>query len=109
MLECLRCAGYCAFLTSYCQGLELIARASIDEDWNISLSHRFRTWRAGCIIQSEFIADLFEPVLKEDKTFNNTKLIDCRSGAAAQLLGTQLHCFSRDCGRPLYACPLCYS
>ncbi|KAL7952341.1 6-phosphogluconate dehydrogenase [Trichoderma compactum] len=77
MIESLRCAVYCAFLASYCQGLELIARASIDEDWNISLSECIRIWRAGCIIQSEFIADLLESVLKEDKTFTNAKLIDC--------------------------------
>ncbi|KAK4079143.1 hypothetical protein Trihar35433_248 [Trichoderma harzianum] len=77
MIESLRRAVYCAFLASYCQGLELIARASIDEDWNISLSECIRIWRAGCIIQSEFIADLLEPVLKEDKTITNVKLIDC--------------------------------
>lgn len=77
MIKSLRRAVYCAFLASYCQGLELIARASIDEDWDISLSECIRIWRAGCIIQSEFIADLLEPVLKEDKTITNVKLIDC--------------------------------
>ncbi|KAL6834245.1 hypothetical protein J3E69DRAFT_162884 [Trichoderma sp. SZMC 28015] len=32
MTESFRRAVYCAFLASYCQGLELIGRASIDED-----------------------------------------------------------------------------
>lgn len=77
MTESLRRAVYCAFLAPYCQGLELIGRASIDEDWNISLSECIRIWRAGCIIQSGFIADLYEPGLKEDKTITNAKLIDC--------------------------------
>ncbi|GFP52395.1 hypothetical protein ACSS6W_003553 [Trichoderma asperelloides] len=74
MIEDLRKAVYCAFLASYCQGLELIARASIDEGWNIILSECIRIWRAGCIIQSEFIADLLEPLLKENKSLTNMKL-----------------------------------
>ncbi|KAM0444373.1 hypothetical protein ACHAO4_010216 [Trichoderma viride] len=74
MIEDLRKAVYCAFLASYCQGLELIARASNDEGWNIDLSECIRIWRAGCIIQSEFIADLLEPRLKENRTLTNIKL-----------------------------------
>lgn len=74
MIEHLRKAVYCAFLASYCQGLELIARASQDEGWNIDLSECIRIWRAGCIIQSEFIADLLEPPLKENKSLTNIKL-----------------------------------
>ncbi|KAM0258114.1 hypothetical protein ACHAQJ_004019 [Trichoderma viride] len=74
VIENLRKAVYCAFLASYCQGLELIARASADEGWNIRLSECIRIWRAGCIIQSEFIADLLEPILKENDTFTNAKL-----------------------------------
>ncbi|KAL7927536.1 6-phosphogluconate dehydrogenase [Trichoderma austrokoningii] len=74
MIEDLRKAVYCAFLASYCQGLELIARASNEEGWNIDLSECIRIWRAGCIIQSEFIADLIEPLLKGNKSLTNIKL-----------------------------------
>ncbi|KAL6908633.1 6-phosphogluconate dehydrogenase [Trichoderma evansii] len=74
MIEDVRRAVYCAFLASYCQGMELIARASNDEGWNINLSECIRIWRAGCIIQSESIADLLEPLLKEKKSLTNVKL-----------------------------------
>lgn len=77
MIENLHRAVYCAFLASFCQGLELIAQASIEEGWDISLSECTRIWRAGCIIQSEFIADLLEPFLQENKSFTNAKLNSC--------------------------------
>lgn len=77
MVQDLRRAVYCAFLASYCQGLELIARASIDEGWDIRLSECIRIWRAGCIIQSEFIADMLEPFLNMNKTPTNAKLDSC--------------------------------
>ncbi|KAL7936139.1 6-phosphogluconate dehydrogenase [Trichoderma chlorosporum] len=65
IIENLRRATYCAFLASYCQGLELIARTVRSN------------WRAGCIIQSEFIADLLESPLKENNTLTNVELVDC--------------------------------
>lgn len=70
-------------LASYCQGLELIARESIDEGWNIRLSGCIRIWRAGCIIPSEFIADMLEPFLNMNKTPTNAKL-DSRVGRELQ-------------------------
>ena len=36
-IEDLRQAVYASFLAAYCQGLELIARASKDEGWNVDL------------------------------------------------------------------------
>ncbi|KFX91442.1 hypothetical protein O988_07752 [Pseudogymnoascus sp. VKM F-3808] len=62
-IEDLRLAVYASFLCSYCQGLELIARASAAEDWNVNLAKCVRIWRAGCIIRSDQIADLLEPPL----------------------------------------------
>lgn len=75
-IERLRQAVYCSFLASYCQGLELISKASEDENWDINLGECIRIWRAGCIIQSEYIADMFEPELKDRKHMSNMKLID---------------------------------
>ena len=37
-IETLRLAVYVSFLCSYLQGLELIALASADEDWNVNLA-----------------------------------------------------------------------
>jgi 6-phosphogluconate dehydrogenase len=75
-LETLRCAVYASYLVSFCQGLELIARASLDENWGIDLADCIQIWRAGCIIQEEYIADMFEPVLQSDVQIVNMKLID---------------------------------
>lgn len=51
-------ALYGAFLASFAQGLNLIARASEDEGWGVRLSDCIRIWREGCIIRVEGIADL---------------------------------------------------
>jgi 6-phosphogluconate dehydrogenase len=86
-IEDLRLAVYASFLCSYCQGLELIARASADEDWNVNLATCVRIWRSGCIIRSDHIADLLEPALanaaSRDIKILNIKLIDEASTALA--------------------------
>ncbi|KAJ5671898.1 hypothetical protein N7507_001025 [Penicillium longicatenatum] len=79
MLEKLRKAVYCSFLSSFCQGLELISRASEDEGWNIDLGNCIQIWRAGCIIQSDYIADLLQPPLSGKTSISNMKSIDAVS------------------------------
>ncbi|KAJ5894139.1 hypothetical protein N7495_005830 [Penicillium taxi] len=64
MIENLRSALYCCFLASFCQGLEMIMKASDDEGWGIDLGQCLRVWRGGCIIQCDGIADLLDPLLK---------------------------------------------
>lgn len=73
--EHLRRAVYGSFLASFCQGLELIARASEDEGWDIDLGKCLQIWRAGCIIRSEGIADILQPALSENKSLKNMKYI----------------------------------
>jgi len=81
VIEDLRMAVYSAVLASYCQGLELIAHASKVQDWNIDLATCIRIWRAGCIIQSDHIADMLESTFAKESvpglqhTFTNLKLI----------------------------------
>ncbi|KAF1353349.1 6-phosphogluconate dehydrogenase, decarboxylating [Delphinella strobiligena] len=76
-VETLRRAVYCAFLASFCQGLEVIARASKDEGWNVDLAACIKIWRCGCIIQEEYIADMLEPILSNtSEPIMNLKLID---------------------------------
>jgi len=79
MVEKLRKAVYSAFLSSFCQGLELISRASEDEGWNIDLGKCIQIWRAGCIIQSEYIADMLQPPLSGNTSMSNMKFIDAVS------------------------------
>ncbi|PCH39465.1 6-phosphogluconate dehydrogenase decarboxylating [Wolfiporia cocos MD-104 SS10] len=70
-LEDLRLAVYCATLASFAQGLNLIARASEDEGWGVDLASCIRIWREGCIIRSEYIADLLQPLLEKEGKVTN--------------------------------------
>jgi 6-phosphogluconate dehydrogenase len=76
IIEDLRQAVYCAFLVSFVQGMNLIARASRDEKWNIKLSECIQIWRAGCIIQSDYIADLLQPIYEKDEGLMNLLLAE---------------------------------
>ncbi|KAN0077605.1 6-phosphogluconate dehydrogenase, C-terminal-like protein [Elaphomyces granulatus] len=75
-IETLRRAVFASYLLSFCQGLELIARASKDENWNVDLGKCIQIWRAGCIIQEEYIADMLQPILESGVQIMNIKLID---------------------------------
>ncbi|KAF3482716.1 6-phosphogluconate dehydrogenase [Arthroderma uncinatum] len=75
-VEQLRDATYISILSSFCQGLELIARGSKDEKWNINLGDCLKIWRAGSIIQEEYISDLLMPALTSGAHIMNMKLID---------------------------------
>ncbi|CAI7678454.1 unnamed protein product [Penicillium pancosmium] len=66
LVDDLHDALYCTFLSSFCQGLELIKRASDDENWKIDLTQCLRIWRA----------DLLEPVLSTEKFWTNLKHAD---------------------------------
>lgn len=63
---------YATFLASFVQGLHLLARQSVNAHWNIDLEKCIKLWRAGCIIQSEFISDLLQPVVdgKDEDVLN---------------------------------------
>ncbi|OZJ01398.1 hypothetical protein BZG36_05753, partial [Bifiguratus adelaidae] len=65
-IEDLRLAVYASFLCSFCQGLELIARASKDEG------------SGGLVASSKggYIADLLEPAASSAGQIMNIKLID---------------------------------
>jgi 6-phosphogluconate dehydrogenase len=76
IIENLRQAVYCSFLASFCQGLELISRASIDEGWDVKLGDCLQIWRAGCIIQSDHIADILQPALEANNELTNAKFVD---------------------------------
>ena len=76
-IEELRKAVYASFVCSFCQGLELISKASRTEEWNIDLATCIRIWREGCIIQSSQIADMLEAALsaEQGKQVTNMKLL----------------------------------
>jgi 6-phosphogluconate dehydrogenase len=50
-----RDALYCSKMCSYAQGMALIAKASQEFNYNISLPESARIWKGGCIIRASFL------------------------------------------------------
>ncbi|KAK8866062.1 6-phosphogluconate dehydrogenase (decarboxylating) [Kwoniella newhampshirensis] len=65
LLKTIHSAVYGAMLSAFVQGLNIITRASKDEKWGISLSNCLKIWRAGCIIQSDAIAEFLLPLVEK--------------------------------------------
>lgn len=74
-LEDLRLAVYAACLSSYAQGVQDIGRANKENKWNINFSEVLQIWRAGCIIQADYIGDLLEPVFSKYNDKNEMNLL----------------------------------
>jgi 6-phosphogluconate dehydrogenase len=71
VIEDLRQAVYCSFLACFAQGMNLLARANMDENWGVKLSEVIRIWRNGCIIRSDYIADLLQLIYEADQGLQN--------------------------------------
>jgi len=65
--EDLRMAVYTSHLCAFVEGFNLIARASKDEGWEVNVCEVLDIYRAGCIIQSDFIIDILQ------KAYNNSE------------------------------------
>jgi 6-phosphogluconate dehydrogenase len=64
-VEDLRLAMYSATLESFIQGLKLLAKADQENHWGINFEHVIAIWRAGCIIRSEHISEVFLKVYRD--------------------------------------------
>ena len=64
-------ATYAAFLLSFIQGLDLLSKANTEKGWNMNFADIISIWRGGCIIQSDHIADLLQPIYESDPHINN--------------------------------------
>ncbi|EMD95648.1 hypothetical protein COCHEDRAFT_1126580 [Bipolaris maydis C5] len=74
-IEDLRQATYAACLASYIQGINVIATADRAHEWEIDYSQVWQIWRAGCIIQADYISDeILAPVLKSKPSSENLNL-----------------------------------
>jgi len=73
-IEDLRGAVYVSFLASFAQGCNLIATTSHAKKWNIHMSEVIRIWRAGCIVQSDYISDLLQPLYIDNEKSNGEPL-----------------------------------
>lgn len=52
-------------ISSYAQGMALIAKASEENDWDIDMADLIGVWRAGCIIRSELLSEVKESLTEE--------------------------------------------
>ncbi|KAL7777922.1 hypothetical protein CFE70_004595 [Pyrenophora teres f. teres 0-1] len=74
-LEDLRKATYAACLASFIQGMNVIAKADQEHKWEIDYSQVWQIWRAGCIIQADYISDeILAPVLKSNPSSEDLNL-----------------------------------
>jgi len=51
-------ALYCAKLSVYAQGFDLMKTMSVKEQWDLDFAHIAKIWRAGCIIRAVFLQDI---------------------------------------------------
>ncbi len=61
---------------SYIQGFELISKASLEYNWNLSLNEIARIWQGGCIIRSKILTENRFAIFNSPfflKEFSNTK------------------------------------
>ena len=62
-LESLRLAVYVACLAAYVQGMNIIEKANEHNHFNVNYTELLQVWRAGCIIQADYInRDLLTPI-----------------------------------------------
>jgi len=74
-LEELRIAVYLGCLSSSVQGFVLLDRAEKVHRWDIPFAKVIQIWRAGCIVQSDYIADLLQPLLENSAGSGNLLLV----------------------------------
>ncbi|KAF2124591.1 6-phosphogluconate dehydrogenase C-terminal domain-like protein [Dothidotthia symphoricarpi CBS 119687] len=75
-IEDLRKATYAACLASFIQGMNIIARADEEHKWEIDYSQIWQIWRAGCIIQADYLSDeILSPILNSNPTSEDMNLI----------------------------------
>lgn len=77
-LEDLRLAVFTACLAAYAQGMNIIDKADRHNHFNINYAALLQIWRAGCIIQADYIsASLLQPIYaKKQKAKSHTNLAD---------------------------------
>jgi 6-phosphogluconate dehydrogenase len=64
-IEELRKAVFIACVASYVQGIQTIMQADSANGWSINLLEVLQIWRAGCIIRTDYIGDLLEPIFQK--------------------------------------------
>lgn len=81
ILEQLRQAVYVTTLVCFIQGFDILERKDRQEGWGIDITDMLTIWRAGCIIKSDYLFDLFETSYAQDSRAHPL----CRPGIADEV------------------------
>ena len=74
-LERLRLAVYVACLAAYVQGMNIIDKANRHNHFNVNYTELLQIWRAGCIIQADYInRDLLAPIYSNKTNHSNSSI-----------------------------------
>lgn len=73
LIDALENALYVAKITSYAQGMALLATASETYGWDLNLSELARIWTGGCIIRAELLHPIMQ-AFKENPQLSNLML-----------------------------------
>lgn len=66
-LQELKEATYSGILSSYIQGMHLLATADKENGWDLNYTHVLQLWRAGCIIRSNVLTDMLASIYRDSK------------------------------------------
>ena len=69
-IDSVHAALYASKVVSYAQGLALMAAASVEYNWDLSLGNIAAIWRGGCIIQARFLDRITEAYGRDTKLVN---------------------------------------
>jgi len=76
-LEDLRLAVYLTCVASYVQGLNVIDKADVQKHFNVDFNALLQIWRAGCIIQADFIVEkILAPIYRNNSFTSPTHAKD---------------------------------
>lgn len=70
-IEDVRLAVYAGILGAFVQGMRILASASANFHWNLDFATIIQIWRAGCIIQSEGISNILQPIYEQTPKLTN--------------------------------------
>ena len=73
LIDALEDALYFAKISSYAQGMALLAAAAENYDWNLNLAEIARIWKAGCIIRASLL-DPISNAFRSDEHLDNLML-----------------------------------
>merc|ERR1719433_808624 len=76
IIEITRQALYASKICSYAQGMSLIQKKGIQNDWNLDLGKIASIWRGGCIIRAVFLDRITEAYEKKTRLAKSS----CRPG-----------------------------